>query len=116
MSELDGVGLLEGDQRAGELEQGEVVLVLLRPADEERPVAVEPGVAGFDDPAPRAPARSAELVLDLLAAAADVRREAALAGELVHPGVVVAAVERQPLRLLQGRYGPLDRNRVEGRG
>jgi len=28
-------GLLEGDQAAGELEQGEVVLVLLRPADED---------------------------------------------------------------------------------
>jgi hypothetical protein len=62
-------GLLEGDQSAGELEQGEVVLVLLRPADEKRPVAVEPGVAGFDDPATRPPAGRAEFEPDLLAAA-----------------------------------------------
>ena len=37
-----GVGFLEGDQAAGELEQGEVVLVFLRPADQDRAVAVEP--------------------------------------------------------------------------
>jgi hypothetical protein len=37
-----GVGFLEGDQSAGELEQGEVVLVFLRPADQDRAVSVEP--------------------------------------------------------------------------
>jgi hypothetical protein len=36
------VSFLEGDQAAGELEEGEVVLVFLRPADEDRPVAVQP--------------------------------------------------------------------------
>lgn len=56
--EAGGVGFLEGDQAARELEQGEVVLVLLRPADQERTVAVEPGVAGLDDPAAGTPARS----------------------------------------------------------
>src|SRR3990172_10415659 len=56
LSRLVGeASLLEGDQPAGELEQGEVVLVLLRPADEQRPVAVEPGVAGLDDPAAGTP-------------------------------------------------------------
>jgi len=109
------VGLLERDQSAGQLEKREVVRVLLRPADEQRPVAVEPGVASLDDPASRAPAGSAQLALDLLAAAADVGCEAAPAGELVHPGVVVAAVEAQPLRPLRGRAGPLERDRVERR-
>ena len=46
-----GAGFLEGDQAAGELEQGEVVLVLLGPADEDGAVAVQPGVCGLDDPA-----------------------------------------------------------------
>jgi hypothetical protein len=32
--ESSGVGFLEGDQAGGELEQGEVVLVFLRPADQ----------------------------------------------------------------------------------
>jgi hypothetical protein len=110
------VGFLEGDQSAGELEECEVVLGFLRPADEQRPVAVEPGVAGLDDPATRPPARGAQLERDLLATGADVRREAALAAELMHPGIVVAAVEAQPLRLLRSRLGPLDRDRVEARG
>jgi len=38
------VGLLEGDQAAGELEEREVVFIFLRPADEDRPVAVQPRV------------------------------------------------------------------------
>ena len=50
-----------------------------------------------------------------LAAGANVRHEAAPARELVHPGIVVAAVEAQPLRLLRGRVGSLDRDRVERR-
>lgn len=108
-------GLLEGDQSAGELEQGEVVLVFLRPADEKRPVAVEPGVAGFDDPAACPPAGSAQLARDLLAAGSDVRGEAALDRELVHPGVVVAAVEAQRLRPLGARLWLFDRDRGEGR-
>ena len=35
-------GLLEGDEAAGEHQQGEVVLFLLRPADEDSAVAVQP--------------------------------------------------------------------------
>lgn len=76
---------------------------------------LSPGMAGFDDPAPRPPAGSTELALDLLAAAADVGREAAPAGEFVHPGVVVAAVEAQPLRPFGARLWPFDRDRVEAR-
>jgi hypothetical protein len=108
--------LLEGDQPAGELEQGEVILVLSRPADEQCPVAVEPGVAGLDDPAAGTPPGRAQFELDLFAACADVRREAALTGELADPRVVVGAVEAQALRLLGRGLGPLDRDRVERRG
>ena len=109
-------GFLEGDQAAGELEDGEVVLVFLRPADQQGTVAVEPGVAGLDDPASGAPARGVQLAFDLFAARADVRCEAAPADELAHAVVVVAAVEAQPLWLLGRRLGPLDRDRVECRG
>ncbi len=41
-SESCGVSFLESDQPAGELEQREVVLVFLRPADQDRAVSVEP--------------------------------------------------------------------------
>ena len=116
MSESGGVGLLERDQSAGELEQGEVVLGFLRPADQERAVAVEPGVAGLDDPAAGAPSRRCPFELELVAAPTDVRGIAASGSELVDPGVGVAAVEAQTLRLRGGRVGPTDRDRVECRG
>jgi hypothetical protein len=114
-SECGVAGLLEGDQAAGELEQREVVLVFLRPADQQRPVAVQPRVAGFDDPTAGAPSRRVELELDLFAAGTDLRCEAALGDGLAHGRVVVAAVETQSLRLLLAWPGPFDRDRVECR-
>ena len=89
-----------------------MVLVFLAPADEDAAVSVQPGVGRFDDPAAGAPAGDARLELDLLAAGADVRRVTMCAREAVHRGRVVAAVERQPLRLLDRRGGPLDRDAV----
>src|SRR6266496_6348892 len=49
-------GFLEGDEAGGELEEGEVVLVFLAPADEDAAVSVQPGVGRLDDPAAGAPA------------------------------------------------------------
>src|SRR5271170_195949 len=51
-----------------------MVLVLLGPADENAAVAVQPGVAGLDDPAACFPLGVLRLLLDLLAACADVLR------------------------------------------
>jgi hypothetical protein len=112
---LSGSSSLECDQAAGELEQREVVGGFLRPADQERAVAVEPGVTGLDDPAARAPAGCAALVADFVGAAADVRPEAVLGDKLADPRVVVAAVETESLWLLWCRLGPRDRDRVERR-
>jgi len=70
VSESGGVGFLERDQAAGELEEREVVLGFLRPADQEGAVAVEPGVAGLNDPAAGPPAGSRPFELELVAAAA----------------------------------------------
>ena len=98
MSESGGVGFLEGDQAAGELEEREVVLGFLRPADQERAVAVEPGVAGLDDPAAGAPSRRGAFELELFARGDGCGRVAATGDELVDPRVVVAAVEAEPLR------------------
>lgn len=112
-SESGGVGFLERDQAAGELEEREVVLVFLRPADQERSVSVQPGVARLDDPAAGAPAGRTQLESDLFAAGADVRRVLPFGRELSHDRVVVAAVETQTLRSRLGRLGPFDRDRVE---
>jgi hypothetical protein len=116
VSESGGVGFLERDQAAGELEEREVVLGFLRPADQECAVAVEPGVAGLDDPAAGAPSRDRPFQLELVAAAADVRGVAVAGRELSDPWVGVAAVETETVRTLGGRLGPLDRDRVERRG
>lgn len=90
-----------------------MVLGFLRPADEEGAVAVEPGVAGLDDPTPGLPSRDGSFEFEFVAAAPDVRCVAALGRELFDPGVAVAAVETEPLRILGGRLGPGDRDRVE---
>ena len=93
------MGFLERDQAACELEEREVVLGFLRPADQEGAVAVEPGVAGFDNPAAGAPSRDGSFERELVGAAADVGGVAAAGGELLDPGVGVAAVQTQGLRL-----------------
>jgi hypothetical protein len=90
-----------------------VVLVFLRAADQDRAVAVEPRKAGLDDPAASPPAGAAGLELDLVTARADVRRESVGAEQLERVGVVVGPVEADALRLLLGRGGPLDRERLE---
>ena len=53
-----------------------MVLGLFGPADEQRAVTVQPGVAGLDDPASGAPAGRLRLELDLLAAGPYVWRVA----------------------------------------
>ena len=92
MSESGCVGFLERDQSAGELEQREVVLGFLRPADQERAVAVKPGVAGLNDPTAGAPSRSSAFLLEFVDAAADVGCVAATLRELIDPRVAIAAV------------------------
>jgi hypothetical protein len=90
-----------------------VVLVLLGPADENAAVAVQPGVAGLDDPAACFPLGVVGLEVDLLAARADVRRELVVADQLADLSVVICLVQTDALRLLRGRCRSLDRDRVE---
>ena len=60
-----------------------------------------------------APAGRSDLVGDLFAAGADVRREFVVADELADVGVVVGLVEAEALGSFRGRLRPLDRDRVE---
>ena len=90
-----------------------MVLVFLRPADQDAAVAVEPAVAGLDDPAAGAPAGRADLFGDLLAAGTDVRRQSVVADERSDVGVVVGPVKAEALRRVRSRLGTLDRDRVE---
>ena len=113
--EAGGVGLLVGDQAGGELQQGEVVLVLLGPADQDPAVSVYPRVGGLDYPPAGAPAGSAGLFLDLLAACPDVRREVVAGDQLAGLLVVIGLVQTDVLRRLGRGLWPLDRDRVERR-
>ena len=110
------MGFLERDQAAGELEEREVVLGFLRPADQEGAVAVEPGVAGFDDPAARSPAGHVSFQPQFFTARTDVRAVVAGDNELADAPEVVASVEAQPLRAPRCRLWSRYRDRVERRG
>jgi hypothetical protein len=75
-----------------------VVLVLLGPADEDRAVAVQPGVARLSHPAACLPLWVVFLVVDLFAAGTDVGGEQVFLGELARLAVVVGLIQAQPLR------------------
>jgi hypothetical protein len=62
---------------------------------------------------PGAPAGSGHLLLDLLAAGADVRRELVVAEEVANLGVVVGLVQADALRRLGRRIRTLDRDRFQ---
>ncbi len=70
-------------------------------------------MAGLDDPAACFPLGVVGLEVDLFAACADVRRELVINDQLADLGVVIRLVQADTLRLLRGRLGPLDRDRVE---
>lgn len=92
-----------------------MVLLLLGPADENRSVAVEPGVAGLDDPAPRSPVGVVSLQLDLLATSADVGAEALGEDGLADALVVIASVQAKTLGAILDGNRASDWNRLEGR-
>jgi hypothetical protein len=57
-------------------------------------------MGGLDHPASGAPARRVDLLGDLLAASADVRRQVVAADQLADLGVVVCLVQADALRVL----------------
>lgn len=95
------------------MEHREVGVGAFFPAGEDASEAVEPGVGALDDPAAGAEAGLALDRLRFLAAAADVSGECELVAEVVHLGVVVAAIEAERLRRLGCRRGSLDRDRFD---
>ena len=90
-----------------------MVLVLLRPADEDAAVAVEPRVTRLDHPVARSPVGVVLLEVDLLTASADVWCEFALCEQVADDGEVVGLVQTEALGIVLARVGALDRDRVE---
>src|SRR3972149_1287168 len=97
------------DDGTRELDQGHAVAVLLLEADEELAKAIEPGVAGFDDPAPGALAGGPAPPGRLDAAGLDVGHIAIGSDGGPGGGVVVALVRAAVLRGPRPRAGPADR-------
>lgn len=91
-----------------------MVLVLLGPADEDSAVAVQPGVTCLGDPPAGLEVGVTGLEVDLFSAGADVRLETLGYHQLADVGVVIAAVQAQPLGLLVGGHRARDRDRGEG--
>lgn len=108
------MGFLEGNDPTGELQQGEVVLGLLRPANEQGAVTVEPGVTGFDNPAAGTPVRVAQALLHLLAAAGDMRDKPRAGEQIATDAVVVAGIEAETLGYRERRLWSCDRDRGKG--
>lgn len=92
-----------------------MVLLLLGPADQDRPVAVEPRVTGLDDPAACSPVGAADLQVELFSSATDVWCEAAPFEQVANHGKVVGPVQAETLGAFLGCLGALDRDRLEGR-
>ena len=90
-----------------------MIVGVFRPADQDRAVAVEPGVGALDDPAAGTEAGLTLERLRLFATAADVSGECELIAELAYLVVVVAAIEAQPLRPLARWLWALDRDRLD---
>lgn len=107
------MSFLEGGQAAGELEQSEVVLGLLAPANQNSAVAVKPRVAGLDNPAARLLSGFLHLERGLLAASTDVCGQPMVGDDPTGLGGVVGFVEADALRGVCGRLGTRDRDRVE---
>src|SRR5262249_55560224 len=99
------------------MEERDVVLGLLAPADEHAAVAVHPAVRPLHHPPPRLGPRPPLQLLRLLAPRPDVRREAELLGDVPHLVVVVALIQAQPLRLVGAgpRPGPVGREALRRR-
>lgn len=70
-------------------------------------------MTGLEDPAACSPVGIALLEVDLLATSADVWCELALAEQFADDREVVCLVKAETLRVPLGRFGALDRDRVE---
>lgn len=72
-------------------------------------------MTGFNDPAAGAPTGDAQALLDLLAAASDVRDETRAAEQLATYAIVVAGIEAETLGYRERRLWSRDRDRGKSR-
>src|SRR5262249_43909862 len=97
------------------MEERQVVLRFLVPANKQAAKAVHPRMRWLDDPASRAEPGFPVDGFDLFSSRANVRRELECLQDLLDLWVVAALLPAPPLRLLQQfGHGPCDDPALEG--
>ena len=102
------------DEAEREVEHAEIGVGPLLPADQDAAEAVEPGMGALHNPA-ACFATSFPFGRDLLAAGAQMKREAELLGQRPRLVIVIALIKAEPLRLFGRGCWPLDRDRIQRR-
>lgn len=97
------------------MEEREVVLRFLVPANEQATKAIQPRMRPLHHPAPRFEPRFLFDGFGLLPARADMGGKAELLQRGIHLIVVVAGIQAHPLRLFLGRLWPCDDQAFDGR-
>src|SRR5581483_7795264 len=95
------------------MKQGDVILRLFVPADQDAAKPIHPAVRPFYHPPPRLLPRLPLDLLGLFPPRLDLLGELKLVRALTHLVEVVGLVQAYPLRLLLGRPGPLYRDACE---
>src|SRR3954452_10161850 len=97
------------------MQQAEVVLDLLLPADQDPAEPVHPAMGPLHDPTASLVSRLTLQCLGLLATRPYMRREPELADQLPRVVVVVALVQAHPLGARRRRLGPVHRDALQRR-
>jgi len=97
------------------MQQANVILRFLLPADENPPESVHPAMRPLDDPTARFETHTAFEFLGFFTPRSNVGDIPKLTGERADFVVVVTLVQAQPLRGVRLRPRPVDRNTLEGR-
>src|SRR5689334_767907 len=95
------------------MEQRNVRICSLRPADEHVAESIHPAMRALDNPPPRSVSRFLLDLFRLFATRTNVRRKAELLQQRRHLSVVVPLVETHALRLLLARSRAFDGNALE---
>ena len=93
---------------AGEMKEGEIILALLLPPNQESARAIEPGMGAFHHPTAGPIARDELFLAFLFHPTANMRLIVACEQFLVDQGGVVGGIQAQMLGLLCCRLGPAD--------
>lgn len=92
------------------MQQADIILGLLFPANQDSTKSVHPAVCSFRDPAACFESRRSSNQFGFLPARTNVRRKSEFLGQIAHLGIVIPFVQAQVLRFAQRGSRPFDGN------